>query len=187
MSDPLLNKLLENELGHDEKPILESQKQSFAFQVECLKMEIDILERSISRRETITQSIKNFAIVSWGAALTVMIGQGDLRKYVIITAILPVMFWLVDAWWFYLYRGDSFRFRKIKEFVNSPDLELSYRHQRLVNFTVLDTSGKQYENTKEYKKFVNFRKILFFKEMLLLYGGLITLSLIIGIISLLIF
>jgi len=42
VSDPLLNKLLENELGHDEKPILESQKQSFAFQVECLKMEIDI-------------------------------------------------------------------------------------------------------------------------------------------------
>lgn len=187
MSDPLLNKLLENELGHNEKPILESQKQSFAFQVECLKMEIDILERSISRRETITQSVKNFAIVSWGAALTVMIGQNDLRKYVIITAILPIMFWLVDAWWLYLYRGDSFRFRKIKEFVNSPDLELSYRQQRLVNFTVLDTSGKQYENTKEYKKFVNFRKILFFKEILLLYGGLITFSLIIGIISLLIF
>ncbi|MCS6880722.1 MAG: hypothetical protein RMK84_11420 [Oscillochloridaceae bacterium] len=187
MSDPLLNRLLENDLDHHAKPISEAQKQSFAFQIECLKMEIDILERSISRRETISQSVKNFAIVSWGAALTVMIGQSDLRKYVIITVILPIMFWLVDAWWLYLYRGDSFRFRKIEQFVNSPDLELSYSQKRLANFTVLDTSGKQYRNTKEYKRFVNFGKILFFREMLFLYGGLVTFSLVIGIISLLIF
>lgn len=122
-----------------------------------------------------------------GAAITIIAGQSDLRKFIIITSIIPIVFWLVDTWWIYLYRGASFRFRKIKDFVNSNDLDLSYRQQRLVNFTVLDVSGKQYENTEEYKRFVSFGKIFFFKEMLFLYGGLIAFSLAIGIISLIIF
>ncbi len=155
--------------------------------MECLKIEIDLIDRNMARSETITQGVKNFAIVSWAALTTAILGQVELRKYILIIAIIPIMFWFVDAWWIFLYRENSLRFRKISEFINSNDFLVSYKQNKLYNFMVFDRDFGRHKNTLEYQKFVNFRKVFLFREMIILYGGLILFSVIIGIIALRIF
>jgi hypothetical protein len=62
--------------------------------------------------ETITQNVKNFSIVTWTGGITVFLGQDALRKYIIFTAFLPLLFWFVDAWWIHLHTGDKLRLKK---------------------------------------------------------------------------
>jgi hypothetical protein len=160
------------------------QEKSFNYQLECLKLEIDLVDREITRMETITQNVKNFSIVTWAAGITVFLGQDTLRKYIIFTAFLPLVFWFVDAWWIHLHIGAKLRLKKIKEFLNSEKLLESFKQQRLVEFTVLDILGRQYKGTKEYELITNVPKIMRYKELLFLYGGLSTFSFVLGVVAL---
>jgi len=160
------------------------QEKSFNYQLECLKLEIDLVDREITRMETITQNVKNFSIVTWAGGITVFLGQDALRKYVIFTALLPLLFWFVDAWWIHLHAGVKLRLKKINEFINGENLSESFKQQRLVEFTVLDILGEQYRETKEYKLITNVLKIMEYKELRFLYGGLSTFSFVLGVLAL---
>jgi hypothetical protein len=157
------------------------EQQSFDYQLECLKLEIDLASEALSRLETITQSTKNFAVVAWAASVTFLSSQPDLRKYLALTAVLPILFWLVDAWWISRNRGVHLRLKKISEFINSDRLAESFRQRKLVDFTVLDILGKQYKRTKEYESSTSFKRIIRYRELVLLYGGLAFFSLVLGI------
>lgn len=160
-------------------------QQSFNYQLDCLKIEIDLVDKAISRAETITQNVKNFSVVVWIASITVFLGQSELKKFVILTAILPILFLFIDAWWLHEHRGAFLRMNKIKKFLNSEDLTESFKQQKLVNFTILDTLGEQYRGTKQYEAYTSVKRIIFYKEILLLYLGLATASVIIEIFVLL--
>lgn len=175
MSDKLLEQLINKE---DER-----KRKIFEFQLECLKIEMDLIDRDRARRETVTQNVKNYAIVGWAAAISIFLGQVELRPFVLFTATVPLIFWFVDGWWLYLYRGTTLRSRKMRTFLNSDDLRRSFERQELVNFTLMDVSGRQYRGSREYKKYVNFGRVLLFREMIFLYGGLILISSILGIIT----
>ncbi len=69
------------------------RKVGFNYQLEGLQLEIDLVDREITRMGTITQNVKNFSIVTWAGDITVFFGQDDLRKYIIFTAFLPLVFW----------------------------------------------------------------------------------------------
>ena len=131
MSSDLLNNLLQKE------PIPIEQEEAFKYQLELLKTEIDLVERSIERDDSRAQNVKNFAIVAWGASIALFIGQDDLRRFTTVTIIIPLLFWLVDAWWTKLRMGVHVRAQKISEFVNSPKLSESFKQQKLVEFTIL--------------------------------------------------
>ena len=156
------------------------QEQIFNYQLECLKTEMDLVDREITRYETITQNVKNFAIVSWAASITVFVSQQDLRTYVMITAILPILFWILDAIWLSQHRGASLRLEKISEFINSDRLVTSFKQKKIVDFFLLDVRGKQYRGTTEYDRYTSFRKIFWYREIRLLYGSLMILSLLLG-------
>ncbi|QIR40237.1 hypothetical protein HCG51_28360 [Tolypothrix sp. PCC 7910] len=143
--------------------IPEVEQQSFNYRLDCLKIEIDLVDRAISRLETITQNVKNFSVVVWVASITVFLGQAELRKFVIITAILPILFWFIDAWWVHHHRGAFLRMKKIKEFLNSEDLTASFKQQKLVNFSILDTFGEQYKGSRQYENYTNVQKIMLYK------------------------
>jgi hypothetical protein len=154
--------------------------------MECLKIEINLVDNTISRIESITQSVKNFAIVAWAGTLTLIIGMSELRRYVVIVTVLPILFWLLDAWWVHRNRGAILRLKKIGEFINSEKLAESFKLQRLVDFTILDVVGNQYRDTKEYYAYAGFGKVMRYREFVLLYGGLVVISLVVGITGLLI-
>lgn len=187
LSQHILKQLLEENGPPPTEQVSPAQRQHFAFQLELLKLEIDLIDRNMSRRETVTQAVKNFAIVGWVAAVTIVLGQAELRRFVIVTALLPLMFWFVDAWWLYRYRGNTVRNRIIQDYVNSQDFAQSFQRQQLFNFSLLDISARLHRGTKIYTKHVNFWRVFRFTEMVLLYGGLILISLVIGIIALSVF
>ena len=174
MSNNLLNDLLRKE------PVSSQQEEAFKFQLELLKTEIDLVERSIERDESRAQNVKNFAIAAWGTSIALFVGQGDLRKFAIFTVLIPLLFWLVDAWWTKLRMGVHVRAQKIRDFVNSPNLIESFRKQKFVDFTLLDISGSQYKEDAIFIRYSRLSRIMRFKEMLYFYGGLIVFSLLLG-------
>lgn len=164
-----------------------SQDQVFQYQLDLLKIEIDLVDRSIARDEARAQNVKNFAVVVWAASITVFLGQDDLRRFVIFTASLPILFWFLDAWWTRLRMGAHVRSLKIEEFVHSQRFVDSFKERKFVDFEVLNASGSQYRNTDQFKKWSKLSRIMGFKEMLFLYGGLTAFSLILGVIALITF
>jgi hypothetical protein len=89
------------------------RKVGFNYQLEGLQLEIDLVDREITRMGTITQNVKNFSIVTWAGDITVFFGQDDLRKYIIFTAFLPLVFWSVDACGYIDTQALSCVFKKI--------------------------------------------------------------------------
>jgi hypothetical protein len=181
MADSLLENLLQS------SPPSNSQEEAFQYQLELMKIELELVDNSIERSSTITQNVKNFAVITWAASITAFVGQPDLRKYTIFTAILPLLFWFMDVYWTRLRIGYLIRMRRIRDFANSENLIKSFQQRKLVDFIVLDISGSQYKNSLEYKKYRRFWRIMRYGEMIFLYGGLILASLTIGVIALLFF
>src|SRR5689334_3520728 len=171
MNKELLDELLEQPLSNATVNLPDAQKQTFNFQLECLKIEIDLVDRAMSRSATQTLDVKNFAIIAWAGGITVFLSQPDLRDYVILTTFLPILFWFVDAWWTSMSRSSRLRLRKIREFINGENLADSFKQQRLIGFSVLDVMGRQYEGTREYEKTSGFKRVIWYKEIAFLYGG----------------
>lgn len=157
------------------------QQGAFEFQLEILKMEIKTIDSIIGRMDEITQTTKNWAVLTWAGGLAAALGKEDLRKYIILTAILPFVFWYIDAQWRRLQRRSTYRAHKIREFLNSDALQKSFASSTLVDFTVHDPIGWQYRGTEEYGKWVTMRRTLQYKEIAGFYGSLVLISLILGI------
>jgi len=156
--------------------IPEYQKRSFEYQLDCLKTEIGLIDSTISRMETITQTVKNFALITLMGSVALFLSQAPLQRYVFLSAFLPISFWFIDAWWAHLHRGAVFRLQKISEFVNDGTLSESFKQHALQQFLVLDVTGKQYRDTHEYKNFTSIWRIMRYKEIMFLYGSLIICS-----------
>jgi hypothetical protein len=171
--------------GNAEAETDNPELQAFQYRLECLKLEIDLVDRAMARLETITQSVKNFALITWAGSVAIFLGQADLRKYTAATALLPLLFWLIDAWWSHLNRGAFLRLAKISQFLNSDSLTESFRQNRLIEFAILDVYGHQYRETKEYYLVAGFSRIICYKEFVLLYGGLAILSIMAGVLAVL--
>jgi hypothetical protein len=130
--------------------------------------------------DEITQTTKNWAVLVWAGGLAAALGSSDLRKYVMLTAVLPLVFWYTDAQWRRLQRRSTFRSAKIREFLNSTDLQESFSLCKLVNFVVHDPIGTQYKGSEGYRNWVSMRKTLQFREIAAFYGFQIAFSLIVG-------
>ncbi len=55
----------------------------------------------------------------------------------------------------------------------------------MIDFTVLDVMGKQYKGTDEYRSKTLWTQFILYPTFLLLYGGLMMISLIVGVAALL--
>jgi hypothetical protein len=158
-----------------------SRKRVFEYQLDILKVEIDVINQTIARFDEHTRATRNWAIVTWAGSIAISLGNQDLRKYIILTAILPIVFWFVDARWTNLIRAFLYRMNKISEFLNDDRFVRSVEQQRLIDFTLLDPRGKQYKKTLEYKKSVNFlRAALKYAEVSIFYLGLTLISIGLG-------
>jgi hypothetical protein len=156
--------------------------ESLRFQLEILKSELQSIDQTIERIDEITQTTKNWAIVTWAGLISIIAGQPELRNFIAFTAVLPFLFWRIDGHWRHLQRRSSFRAIKIREFLNDERLHKSFEQKKLIDFVVYDPIGHQYRELPEYRDFVSHKRTLNFPEVRNFYLGLIAVSIVLGII-----
>ncbi len=156
--------------------------ECLAYQLDILKEEIRSINDIVARMDTITQATKNWAIVTWTASIAFIISNSELKAFVAGTAILPLVFWIVDATWRYLQRRSIFRSQQISKFLNDGRLALSYNKKQLVGFQVYDPTGVSHRGEEEYCRFVSLRQALFYREVYAIYLTQAIISVIFGIV-----
>lgn len=154
--------------------------EALQYQLEFLKMEVETINEVVGRIDEITQTTKNWSVITWAGGIALGLGEPTLRPYIAFTAILPMLFWYIDAHWRSLQRRSTFRIARISEFLNSEELIESYKQKKLIGFTVLDPTGRQYRKDKEYKNFYSIRRTLGFPEVRSFYASLVLISLGLG-------
>jgi hypothetical protein len=154
------------------------QNDAFDLQLEFLKVELETVNSAIERLDGTTQATKNWAVGIWAGSIALLLDK-NLPQYVVFSAALPIVFWVVDAWWRRIQRSFIFRSNKISEFLNSDHLHESFAQRKLVGFTLLDPRGWQYSNSAEYWEFIRVRRTLWFKSVAVFYLGLMGLSVIV--------
>ena len=165
----------------------DSRANSFDYQLEILKIELHYIDRAVWQLIEFTQTTKNWAIVTWAGSIAIVLGQQpEFRKYVGVTAILPLLFWYLDAYWRYLQRRIDFRKLKIREFLNDERLPKSFQQKELVDFTVYDPTGQQYSRTEELRKYASIGLTFRFPEVMGFYFVLALISIALEIFFLLI-
>lgn len=170
--------------GHSQDVSINPLQQSFQFQLECLKLEVETINQTIERIDNTTNTFKSLSFTIWITIVSLVIAN-NYKSYILMTLLIPLAFWYLDARWRRLQRQFIFRSRKIAEFVNSPRLTESFTQNRLVDFNVMDPRGVQYKNNQEYQKFASIWQTARFRSVSTFYLIIIALTLIIGIFSLL--
>ncbi len=156
----------------------EEKERAFEYQLKMLEKEVDNIERGIARFDDHARATRNWTVLTWTGAIAALISQvPQYHQYIGITAVVPLLFWLVDARWTFLLRTFVYRQDKIAEFLNGPNLVESFKKQELVNFKVMDARAKQHRSEPEFKRRVNYlRAFLGYRELSLFYGSLILIS-----------
>ena len=144
--------------------------------VEFLKFELEQIESSIRSHDDISKSVKNWAVVTWAAAIGIGIQQQDLRDFVSLAAVVPILFWFVDASFRNIQRSFIRRSREIADFVNSRDFEMVANGEKEMEFDVLQFRKKP-ETISD-----SLPRVMFFRSVAFLYIGLIAISRIAGLI-----
>lgn len=158
-----------------------SREEAFKYQLEILKVEINIINETIARCDEHTRATRNWAIITWAGSIALALGSKDLRQYIILTAVLPIFFWLIDTRWTSVLRAFLFRRNKISEFLNDIRFFQSFEQKQLIEFSVLDPQGRQYKPILEYRQYINFRRAMTkYAEVSVFYIGLTLISIGVG-------
>jgi len=156
---------------------------SFEYLLDILKIEIEFIERGISRLDEIRKAHMNWAIVTWAGSIALLLKTKDLDHLIILTSLVPLLFWLVTARWSYHQAGFIYRQKKISDFLGSEEFRVACDEQSLKKFILLDPIGNQYKSEEDYKVEVNFWKAFRYHHIVYLHLGMIIISLILGIIN----
>jgi hypothetical protein len=148
---------------------------SFEYQLEFLKLEVDTINKTVERIDGITQAIKNWAVGVWAGSIALLLNvkRPDLIG---LTVLLPLIFWFSDAWWRRTQRTFIYRSLKIAEFLNSDLLQESFRERRLIGLSLLDPRGWQYSHTEAYRRYTSVLRTMWFKSVGPFYLGLAIIS-----------
>lgn len=141
----------------------------FDYQMSLIKLEIESVNQIIARMDNITQSTKNWAVITWAGSIALALKQADLHQYIGLTCVLPLLFWFIDGHWRSLQRRSIFRIQKISKFLNSSDFKASYDKGQLNNFKLLDPVSKDDKNDPAYKNAIAVRKTLLYPEVAIFY------------------
>ncbi len=155
-----------------------AQITAFEYQLELLKVELNQIDSAIRQMDDITKSIKDWAIVTWTFSLGATLQMNGLKPYIWLTAIIPLLFWIVDARYRLIQKSFIYRLNQISNFLNDERLKQSFDEQKLVNFRLLDLRAKK-SHDKDYNSYINIFRILRFGSVAYLYIGLILISLLV--------
>ncbi|MDF1697802.1 MAG: hypothetical protein P1U56_18285 [Saprospiraceae bacterium] len=156
---------------------------AFNYKLDLLKWELSTINEVIARMDNMAQTTKNWAILIWAGTVSLALGNDDanLRSIILFcTAIIPILFWMIDTFFRRLQRRSAYRMDKIKEFVNSPDYDAAFKQKSFEKFEILDPVARSYNGEEEYEKYISMKNTLRFKEIMFFYLGLIFISILLG-------
>lgn len=148
---------------------------SFAFRLEILKKELDFIDNSIRKIDDIGNSIKNWAILAWTGSIAAILGRPELHGYILFSAVPPLVFMLVDAYWRSIQRRFTYRQSQIANFLNSSKLDESFQ-TRTLDFDLFDPIARKSGQSPDFRRFISVSRVLRFPTVSLLYMGLAALS-----------
>lgn len=141
-------------------------------QFQLLLKELELVDGAIRQLDDITKGIKNWAIVTWTAALGLTLATSALQPYVWITAVVPLLFWLVDASHRRVQRSFILRSRAISDYVNSSGFQKAAEEGAPLDFKLL----RMREHSRHWTN--RLLGVMVFRTISILYLGLILISLI---------
>ncbi|MCP4109827.1 MAG: DUF2270 domain-containing protein [Desulfobacteraceae bacterium] len=147
-------------------------------QIELLKLEMQFIDNTIGRIDNIAQGTKNWSIITWAGSIAIVIGKPELRPYIFLTGLLPLLFWYIDASWRRIQRRSAYRSNKITDYLNSESFIKSFDEKKLTDFIIYDPVGRQYSDSDEYKNYISMTRTLKFREVKLFYLSQFLVSLI---------
>jgi hypothetical protein len=146
-----------------------------AYQLEMLRDEFKAVNETIRTGDDITKSIKEWAITVWVAAVGGSLIDAEFQRFVVFTAVIPLVFWMVDTWHRVIQRRFIWRGMRIMDFLNDGGLKKSFAAGHVVDFDVLDV-GSRRETDPRFKVFTSWRRVMLFRTLSLLYASLAIIS-----------
>jgi hypothetical protein len=146
------------------------------YQLEMLKIEVEVVNATIRQMDDISKSLKEWSITVWAAALGGALVTPDLKPYAFATAAIPILFWLVDSYHHVVQRRFIWRSLRIMDFLNDERLPQSFQEGRFVGFTVMDIASRR-DRSGGLGSFASWPRVLLFRTMSLMYVGLAFVSL----------
>ena len=111
-----------------------NSSKTFDTQFELLKIELDLVNKAIGQQDEITKSIKNWSIVTWTASIGLAVSQPRLHPFLWLTAVIPFLFWFVDASFRRIQRSFIVRVKDIADYVNSSPFQNSVQSGAPIEF-----------------------------------------------------
>lgn len=146
-----------------------------AYQLKLIRDEYKAVNETIRSGDEISKSVKEWAITVWAASIGGALSHPEFRRFVAITAVIPLVFWMVETWHRVVQRKFIWRSFRIMDFVNSESLADSFTAGKLVNFTVMDI-GSRRDRTPEFSRFVSAWHVMWFRSLSSVYLSLCALS-----------
>ena len=112
-------------------------KRLVDIQLEMLNVELDHISGTIRQHDEITKSIKNWAVVTWTASVGLSLKETNLHTFIWMTAIVPIVFWIVDGSFRRIQRSFISRIQEISDYVNSSNFRMAFEQGTPLEFPLL--------------------------------------------------
>ncbi len=145
-------------------------KRVFDYQLDLLKEELSHISGAVRQHDEIAKSVKNWAVLTWTASVGLALKESRLQPFVGLTAIIPLVFWIVDASFRRIQRSFIIRTQQIADFVNSDEFIAAAKDGTPIKFKLLLIRHRSHE----FKN--TLLGTMLFRSVALLYVGLATCS-----------
>lgn len=144
----------------------EGTKRLFDIQLELLTNELKSIDGAIRQHDEITKTVKNWAVVTWTASIGFALKEPSLRPFIWLTAVVPLVFWIVDGSFRRIQRSFIARIEEISRYVNSSAFKDAASSGGSIDIPLLSmrVKVKRFRNT--------LLGTMCFRSVALLYVGL---------------
>jgi hypothetical protein len=112
------------------------------FQLNILIKEIDLIDNTIGRLDELALRNRNWGTTLWAGLVAVILQQELAKNLLLVTVVIPLLFWLIDVQWKAALLKCSRRQAAISDFLNSPVLQDLFETGQVSSIELLDPTGR---------------------------------------------
>ena len=127
--------------------------------------ELDLIDHAIGRLDEILLRNRNWGTTLWAGLIAIILQAGRFEGSLLLaTAVIPLLFWLIDIRWKMALLQCGSRQRRISKFLNN-DLQASFDQGQLSSIDLLDPTGEALPPEERG----TFLKALLYKDTIIFY------------------
>ena len=154
----------------------------FTYKLDLIQQELKTINSIIDKVDNICQTAKYWTILILLGSISAILGSEDpeIHRLLLITPVIPLIFWIQDATWRRHQNRAIFRSNVIAEFLNGPQFEVSIEQGEINEFFIWDPMAIKYKDDTDYQQFVSFWRMFTFKTIARYYLSLMILGFLIA-------